>query len=369
MTKLLLKIVLFITGIAVFIMVLSLLPLDTFTFRHWESMTWGLGMNKFTIGRFYPDKYSVRNEGGDLGHNSKYNQVKKNVVWKTDKYGFRNNNYEIDCDIVLVGDSNSVGCGTTQKMILSNQISRKTSCSVFNYSPMKIDNKFLNNLAGMGIHPKLIIYQIIERDIPKLEDINLDLNGEHPPKRKMINIIREHLKISILTDLQIAIDRAYKKEPINFIQGKIDSAFGDFNMPVIVGAENILFYDKSFFSKQIDSEEVKAIADKIDKIKTTLRIEGIEFIFVPVPNKESIYYELLPKERLPLKGKNFLTELKQQLDARGVKSIDTYSHFRSAFLIGERVYFPDDTHWNTPGIELTADLIAKEIRKISPAIQ
>jgi hypothetical protein len=167
MKKIILKLLLFASGVSIYVVALSLIPIDTFTFRTWESMIWE--GRRPTIGRFYPNIKSVRDESGDLGHNSKYDVIKKKVHWKTDTYGFRNSpNILTGYDIVLVGDSNSVGSGTTQAEILSNQISRKIGSNVFNYSPMDIDANFMNNLSDMGIHPKVVIYEKIEREIPVL---------------------------------------------------------------------------------------------------------------------------------------------------------------------------------------------------------
>jgi hypothetical protein len=364
MLKLILRILFFLFGVSIFAMALSLIPIETFTFRNWESMIWK--ERHPTIGNFYPSIKSVRDESGDLGHNSRYDVIKKNVHWETDKNGFRNNqDTEGSYDIVLVGDSNSVGSGTTQEENLSNQIYREIHSNVFNYSPMDIDAYFMNNLIVMGIHPKVVIYEKIEREIPiiaKFDDKDIDLNHKYTIKNKIKNKIRSFVSDNIKLYLLIARDRFYKTEPLNFIQGKIDSAFGKFNLPVSVGAENILFYNKSFFNREIKDDEIKLIADKLEKISNDFAKQGIKFIFVPVPNKESIYVELLPKDKLPLKSKYFLINLKKELDSRGIKSVDTYTNFRSSFLAGNRIYFADDTHWNTNGIELAAKLIAHKIK-------
>ena len=363
MQKLLLKILLFFCGLCTFVVLMQLIPKDTFTFRSWESVIWVEKSD--TIGRFYPNIKSVRDESGDLGHNSKYNVLKKNIYWETDKYGFRNDqSKDAAYDIVLVGDSNSVGSGTTQEQILSKQISRRIGSNVFNYAPMEIDGAFLANLSDMGINPKVVIYEKIEREIPKIAECNdQDIAQKH--RRTIKDAIEQSMKSlfanNLYTYVLIARDRFYKKEPVNFIQGKIDSSFGRFNMPVSVGEENILFFDSSFATKEIQDDKISLIADKLEKLSIAFNKRGIKFIFVPVPNKESIYVELLPENKQPIKNITFLSRLKKELDTRGVTSVDTYSLFRSSFQTGTRMYFADDTHWNSVGIELTSDLVAREI--------
>jgi len=365
MLKLILKILLFASGVVVLVILSTLPPEDTFTFRNWEAMLWGLGPMRPTVGIFYPNKYSIRNESGDLGHNSTYNSIKQNIVWKTDKYGFRNNPETTTgyYDIVLVGDSMSVGCGTTQDQILSNQISRKINSQVFNYSQLTIDDDFLNNLTDMKINPKIIIYQVIERNIPRLDNINI--NNRRTFKNKIISQYRIFFAKYKLMYIPTAVSRFYKKEPINYIKGKLDSILGDLDPTVISGAENVLFYKGSLSTKQLTHETVISIGNKLENLSSSFRKRGIEFIFLPVPDKESIYLELIPDNLSRLKRNNVLTDIKSELDKRGVRSVDTISPFRYSFHAGKRIYHPDDTHWNETGIEIAAGLIAKEI-KITP---
>jgi len=299
MIKLILKIILFLSGVSIFVMTLSLIPIDTFTFRNWESMIWEVEKYS-TYGEFYPKIKSVRDENGDLGHNSKYDVIKKNIIWETDRYGFRNdqNISSKGYNIVLVGDSNAVGTGTTQKDILSNQISREIGSNVFNYSPMDIDKYFMNNLSDMGIHPKVVIFEEIERDIPdisKFNDENINLNHKYTTKIKIKNKIKALFSNNMLLYIEIARDRFYKKEPFNFVKGKIDSAFGKFNMPVSVGAEKNLFFDDSFFKKEISCYEVKLIADKLEKLSNSFAKQGIKFILYQFPIRSPSILSFFPK--------------------------------------------------------------------------
>lgn len=115
-----------------FILALSFIPMDIFTFRAWEVISWTTGIRP-TIGIFYPNKTIIRNESGDLWHGSKYEEIKNNIRWKIDNNGFRNDSSNTTgYQIVLVGDSFSVGPSTTQEFIPSTQISNRVKSKVYN---------------------------------------------------------------------------------------------------------------------------------------------------------------------------------------------------------------------------------------------
>lgn len=360
MKTLLLKLCLFVCGIFLLIYFIVFLPANFYTFRTWESLIWSTFKKNPTAGNFYPNKVCQRDEKGDLGHGSKYEVIKKNIVWKTDKYGFRNDPKSVYKDgIVLVGDSNSVGSGTSQESILSYQISKKAETQVFNYSPKDIDEHFIKNLRMMNVYPKLVIFQIVERNIPsiKYHDLSEAISGS--------NLLLRGVEDSeFLQQIKVFKDIIFKKEPIRFIQSRIESKFEAFSMPTIIGAENMLFYSPSLRVNSISDEEIRNIVNTISLISTSLKRNGIDFIFVPVPNKETIYYELLPIEiRMNINNSDFLVRLKKELDFYNLSSIDLYSAFRLHAANGEKLYLPDDTHWNSAGIELAAEMIVQEISK------
>lgn len=227
---------------------------------------------------------------------------------------------------------------------------------------MEIDRYFINNIKVMNIKPTLVIYKLIERNILKID--NYDLNTNYGMKDIVKYNIKKILNLSFLLCIEIAVDNFMKRGPIRYFESKIDSVFGNSRIPVFVGSDNVLFYKGSLTinSTVIEDNDIRKIAIKLKKINDLLLNLGIYFIFLPVPNKESVYYELLPEEtKKNFKDRYFLTKLHIELRLLGVRSIDTYSIFRSRFLAGERLYYSDDTHWNKAGIELASELISKEI--------
>ena len=68
-------------------------------------------------------------------------------------------------------DSNAVGSGVTQEQVLSEQLSRAAGQPVYGYAPGGLGKYFLENLAQAGIRPKVVVLELIERDI-----VDLSLN-------------------------------------------------------------------------------------------------------------------------------------------------------------------------------------------------
>ena len=81
------------------------------------------------------------------------------------------------------------------------------------------------------------------------------------------------------------------------------------------------------------------------------RERGIRFIFLPIPNKENIYYDLLPGKMKPA----FLRVLINRLYGAEIDTIDTQSAFETEYRDrGRELYLVDDTHMNRDGVELAA---------------
>ncbi len=90
-----------------------------------------------------------------------------------------------------------------------------------------------------------------------------------------------------------------------------------------------------------------------------LKARGIRFIFLPIPEKENIFHNLLNTPK-PL----FLEQVIEQLKKEGVEVIDTQKAFEEAYQRNQiLLYQPDDTHWSAEGVKLAAKLIREIIGK------
>lgn len=84
---------------------------------------------------------------------------------------------------------------------------------------------------------------------------------------------------------------------------------------------------------------------------------GIQLVVVMIPDKETVYQELIPPGLLG--GRELppscLDVLEPRLHSIGVPVVNLLPAFRAAAAGGELLYWPDDTHWNERGIRLAAE--------------
>ncbi|MCX6308678.1 MAG: hypothetical protein NTY32_07590, partial [Bacteroidia bacterium] len=83
----------------------------------------------------------------------------------------------------------------------------------------------------------------------------------------------------------------------------------------------------------------------------------IEFLFLPMPDKETVYYELVPFEKQP----TYLFRLDSLLTNAGIATINTlslYNNYREQHK--DLLYQKDDSHW-TP---IATEMVSKELFRV-----
>lgn len=98
---------------------------------------------------------------------------------------------------------------------------------------------------------------------------------------------------------------------------------------------------------QQNEASLATLADTVHRL-------GAEFVFMPIPNKEQVYSEYMPKEIRIISENSFLRTLKTRLIANGtVNTVDTEQALLNAKQNGsEMLYFRnyDASHWNSKGM-------------------
>lgn len=112
---------------------------------------------------------------------------------------------------------------------------------------------------------------------------------------------------------------------------------------------------------EIPEDEIDRVAEVIASYDRMFMRKGIRFIFLPIPDKENIYYDHLPFN--DLRKPEFLSKLTLRLQKRGIEVVDTQKAFDEAFRKNNiSLYHTDDTHWNKDGVRITADLVEKLLK-------
>lgn len=121
----------------------------------------------------------------------------------------------------------------------------------------------------------------------------------------------------------------------------------------------MFFMQGRWANQDVSQEKLDRAIQVIRSYRGVAESRGIRFIFLPIPNKENIFYECLGTRR-PV----FLEQLISQLKRHGVETVDTQRAFERASQ-KEKVllYHTDDTHWNGNAVRITAGLIKELIQK------
>lgn len=336
-----------------------LLPINFFNFRLQEALSVNI-LDYILPGPFYPNIKISMVEQGDIGHHTKF-AVKKNVEWQTDRYGYRkadiiSGKYKI----VIVGDSETAGVRLTQKDMLSEVLEKRLGVGVYPLAPANI-NTFLYSQRFINYPPDIVILECIERDItilPEIETSNKALN---------ISWQEKYLKwlLSKNQSIAISLDRLSKNAMYRFLWARakegIHRIVEEFSPPKLPGnnsATNMLFYQGVVANKDVPAEEIDRAVRIIKSYEEAINKRGMRFIFLPVPNKENVYYDLLPGKKKPV----FLEQLISRLKSQGIEAVDIEQTFEKARQENNTLlYHTDDSHWNAEGVKLTADLIEQAL--------
>ena len=322
------------------------LPPTYLAFRHYSAIQFSCFPS---ITPYYQNVSSFMEEEGDLCSRTKH-AIKKEVTWITDKYGFRNEKIPKSSKIVILGDSFTQGSGMDQRNTISAKLNQKLEIdTVYNCAPFELSNLLYLIDHGLLSKPELVIYENVERISPTKLIVKSDTSGQAALK---VNVQKSLKKYG----LDKLIDRLVRLRLIRRAKAILKHWLHN---PPPAGVQSPL--DKSIFflrgssvlDTQPDKDEVKKT---ILNYKAELDRRGIRFLYVPQPNKETVYWRYVPLQGQPM----YLFELLNELDSMGVDCINVLPIYNENFSID--IYQKDDTHWNELAINLTADAIDQWLR-------
>ena len=324
----------------------GLMPITTFTHRTYD----GIFFNSFIPSNLsmYPNINSQKKAVGDLCFNTD-NQIFRNEIWRTDKFGFRNNEFIKKADVLLLGDSFFLGTGLTQEDLLSNVLFNKLKgkFSVYNMSPTTI-SEFDKYLRLKKINkPKILVFSQVERNLP-VDLIILDKN-QISDKNIFTEILSKY-------NFNVFLDKAFKQFSLNWLRARINNLKGK---GVKSKRENFYFLNGK--DQVYDKNYVLEMTNKILSYKKYCDSIGVKFIFVPMPNKETVYYDYVGIRNQP----NMLLQLDSILHTKNVETLNTlkvYNEYRRLTKDDSLIYQMDDSHWSQIGVNLVSEELIKKIK-------
>ncbi len=331
----------------------TVFPIDLFTFRIWETIS----VNKMKVmsGPFYPNQHMIMEEEGELAPHTPY-ATKRKVEWYTDAYGYRNRDTEYD--ILLIGDSNITGAKLSQEETLAEVLERQLNKDVYSFAPATM-NRFLATDRFTQDPPELVIVSSIERRIPELPAV-----GANGFNSKVRNFTGDLINSSpLLTKLFITFDRISKLGLYHRTLANIERSFGK---KEYISYNNEFFIEGEIANRDFSEEEIQQMANVLESYKNALAERNIQFLFMPIPNKENIYYKMLPSQKKP----DFLPRLLKELRKRNINVVDTQTDFEKLHQQDKIALYPiDDAHWNNVAVEVAAGLLAEQIKENSNTTQ
>jgi alginate O-acetyltransferase complex protein AlgJ len=329
------------------LLIVLLTPITLFTFRSWEALL--VYRQDLVKTQFYPNQHLQLVEVGDLGSGTAY-AVPKPVTVITDSYGYRYAHPLPDkFDIVIVGDSTIWGASLTQDDMLSETLSRLLQKTVYPYAPIDIFTYLADN--RFSAHPPdVVILAAIERTIkPGLCDPRSLIRVEGIGNNNTVRTDSPALQnIAVFADRFLRNNFYF----LSFIRSRFEVR------KIIANASGMLFLAKSI--PMLDIAGIDQVVSEIQACNTLFEKKGIKFIFLPIPDKEDVYFDTIPaayRDTIPTSRSEFLNRLTAALIQKGIAVVPTEAAFLEARAKGIQLYQLDDTHWNPAGVQLTATLI------------
>lgn len=115
--------------------------------------------------------------------------------------------------------------------------------------------------------------------------------------------------------------------------------------------------NKGFYYHHSD-EEINLYADNIAKMAKRFNKQyNLGFIFLPVPNKYTVYHTILNDDAY----NNLLPKIYKALDERGIQYVNLHDTYKNS---DELLYHLTDSHWNEKGKDVCLDMVLEKMQRI-----
>lgn len=127
--------------------------------------------------------------------------------------------------------------------------------------------------------------------------------------------------------------------------------------------QKMIFYNGESALEPFSAETLRQIEKTYVSYREVLASNKIKLYVLIVPNKETIYPNLIPSSR---KSYN-LGVVYTLLEKNHISFVKLERPFSEKFLFNnEIVYYSDDTHWNEDGIAVASEILSQQIQADFP---
>jgi hypothetical protein len=267
-------------------------------------------------------------------------------------------------DIVTVGDSFSQGSGNGPNRFYQDYLATLSEVSVLNvglYPGSRSQLETVILLANSGfldqVHPRFLLLEIVERncykytgplDWGKTEDLSR-LRRNYADRAAATEADAEAPELPSVGFFNtgnfkwLLYNVLYRFAPDAFVSKTIKVKL---DRPLFSGerGESLLFLRKDIEKvHKADPATLGAFNDNLNRLAELLRSRGIELVFMPAPDKYTLYSPYIVDNPYP--PSRFFGLLRPL--PKAYRFIDTEAILAAEIARGERdVYYIDDTHWS-----------------------
>jgi len=344
---------------------LRFMSIDPLTFRAWEALTRYRPLGAaFEPNRHYSNERSY-GDSAAMGNHPELRQY-RHETFTTDALGFRNvaASRSEPAAAILIGDSFAVGSGVSDEETLSSRLSTLSGCIIYNAGSEHAYPDPAQVLAlARNLHMQggLILHLYSEdRELPAVptqwqREVKQVLVRTPEWAGSFVGRVRGLITVS---PLRIMSERAMKA----IANDRIFPNRYDANVvkATLSTGDSMLFLAsrlQNFYSKRRE-----ASVEYWTWMGAELRRERLNFLVLLVPGKYTVYRRFLVNQGpVGYMAGDYLYRLEHALRAAGVPVL----HLAPIFLAragdsvarGEFLYWLDDVHWTSRGIDLAAATI------------
>jgi hypothetical protein len=303
---------------------------------------------------------------GDLRGYANYDDVleyePRDMIFKTDSLGFRNDSDYLSQPFILVGDSFIAGTGVTQRHLLSSILKSRHEIDTYNMgvagAGLKDYVAYTERLKNLNSNPFKVLIFVYEGN-----DFLVAENNKISKPQKLKDFYKKPLKAYKSFFRSTGLYRytwiAYKSVRSRLKKDK-------FTRLRIVRMGNHLVGFHKYHIRESEKEKYlpnPILGKSLESIK-----DRIHHIFY-IPTKYRVYYPLIEgRKKEPLPNANWealsLIANKLKIPVTNLAPIFIQEAKKRYFENDQFIYWKDDNHWNINGITLTAQVVCQRVKEL-----
>lgn len=324
-----------------------LLPVNVFTHRVWESISFQTTILRSAC--FYPNQQVEMISEGDLCYHTP-NAILKQENWITDKLGFRNEAFMEESDVLFIGDSFIAGSALSTKDLVSEQLEKASGNRIRAYNMATTNLSKFDYLLKRNVlkKPRVLIVAYVERIVPPL------LNPYYPERASRLKQMA--IDVCEYNRFNMWYDRMFRFNSLNWLRSTVVQAKG----PGVTSPEAKGMYFLNGKNQKTSMDAARFTVQVAQTYQKYCQDLGIRFYLMPLPDKESVYFNRVPLPTQP----RYLLAMDSLMKSQNLPIISLIHPFTQyAQTHSELLYHLDDSHWNANGTALAAQVILKRLNE------